>query len=209
MKRNRQFLTLGNVFHGKYGICALCRLFALCCLCISLAGCGKAEDDGDDVMIPDSETADSLNDSGFTDAEISVPAGLVGDEVYGKQAAYTDEDGSHVVYALSGDERGDIVRGLSDELADSIEVILADDDRYPDIEGITANEDYTEFTIALTDGNMNIYESMLAMSFYIAGNKYQIYSGVSADDALTVVRYVDSATGNVVSETDSRSMAVE
>lgn len=210
MRQNRHFLlTLGNVFHGKFNIYALCLLCALFCLCMSLPGCGRAEGGEGNAMQSDDGEAGSLDGSSFTDAEISVPAGLVGDEVYGKHAAYTDEDGSHVVYALSGDERGDIVRGLSDELADSIEVILADDDRYPDIEGITANEDYTEFTIALTDGNMNIYESMLAMSFYIAGNKYQIYSGVSADDALTVVRYVDSATGNVVSETDSRSMAVE
>ncbi len=181
-----------------------CLFFALLCLCMSLTGCKKSENN-------ESTTTDSASETGssFADAEISIPAGLVGDEVSDKQAAYTEDDGSFVVYALSGDERGDIVRRLSDELADSIDVILADDDRYPDIKAITANEDHTEFTIELVGENINIYESMLAMSFYIAGNKYQIYSGVSADEALTVVRYVDSATGNVVSETNSQSMVVE
>lgn len=176
---------------------------------MSLPGCGRAEGGEGNAMQSDDGEAGSLDGSSFTDAEISVPAGLVGDEVSGKQAAYTDEDGSHVVYTLSGSEQGGIIRRLSDELADSIEVILADDERYPYIENITVNEDYTEFTVELTDGSMNIYESMLAMSFYMAGNKYQIYSGVGADDALTTVRYVDSASGNVVSETDSRSMTVE
>ena len=86
---------------------------------MSLTGCKKSEDN-------ESTTTDSASETGssFADAEISIPAGLVGDEVSDKQAAYTEDDGSFVVYALSGDERDDIVRRLSDELADSIDVIV-------------------------------------------------------------------------------------
>lgn len=53
---------------------------------------------------------------------------------------------------------------------------------------------------------MNTYEAMLAMSFYIIGDKYQIYCGVPEQDAVTIVRYVDADTGDVINEADSSSM---
>ena len=47
---------------------------------------------------------------------------------------------------------------------------------------------------------------MLVMSFYTVGNRYQIYNGVPADEAVTTVIYINDSDGSVVSESDSTSM---
>jgi hypothetical protein len=44
------------------------------------------------------------------------------------------------------------------------------------------------------------------MSFYTIGNKYQIYTGTDASEALTTVVYVDSSTGETIATGDSSSM---
>lgn len=189
------------------------------CMCTVLSGCAKSTSGNEsDLETAAQYNADSANTNSYQDftlpepeiiyddADITLPAGLVGDEVSDELITNVDEDTANITYSLSGNERSDIINRLSGEITESISMILGDKDHYPNITSITPNDDYTEFTITLTDGNINVYESMLVMSFYIVGDKYQIYNGVSAEDAVTIVRYVDSATGTVISETDSTSM---
>lgn len=147
----------------------------------------------------------------LSDAEIIIPAALAGDEIseYVTEASTTDETGSpenSIKVSLPGDERTKIVNEISTEISNNIKIILENDDYYPDIVSITPNSDCTEFTIALKDGIMNTYESMLVMSFYMVGNKYQIYSGIPEEQAKTVVRYINADTEEIISETDSSSM---
>lgn len=94
-------------------------------------------------------------------------------------------------------------------LKQSISEILDNEDMYPDIKSIDYNESFTEFTITLAGDYMNVYESMLVMSFYTWGNEKQIENGIAKEDALTVVRYVNGKTGDIVSESDSSSMVTE
>jgi len=95
------------------------------------------------------------------------------------------------------------------DLRESITGILTNKDFYPDITAIDCNDTYTEFTITLEGDTMNMYESMLVMSFYTFGNEKQVQLGTAEEDALTVVRYVNGATGEIISETDSSSMVTE
>lgn len=189
------------------------------CMCTVLSGCAKNttgnENDLETVSRYNTDSTNTNTYQDFTlpepeiiyeDADITLPAGLVGDEVSDELITNVDEDNANVTYSLSGNERSAIIDQLSGEITESITAILGDKDHYPNITSITPNDDYTEFTITLTTDNINVYESMLVMSFYIVGDKYQIYNGVSAEKAVTVVRYVDSATGAVISETDSTSM---
>lgn len=194
-------------------------LLCISCMCTVLSGCAKNtsgnEIDAEAVSQYNTGSANTNTYQDFTlsepeviyeDADITLPAGLVGDEVSDELITNVDEDNANVTYSLSGNERSDIIDQLAGEITESISTILGDKDHYPNITSITPNDDYTEFTITLTADNINVYESMLVMSFYIVGDKYQIYNGVSSEDAVTVVRYVDSATGAVISETDSTSM---
>lgn len=142
------------------------------------------------------------------DADITIPSILIGDELSQIQADNTPVDNGDgtVTYSLKGGELDSILQQIADSLSDSIQDILDNDDYYPNITAITHDADYTSFTISLSDGQMSMYESMLVMSFYTIGNRYQIYSGVPADQAVTTVIYVNDADNSVISRTDSTSV---
>lgn len=183
MKKNNQFLIAT----------VLC--IALCCGCTSTPSISETSE------IP---TASEM----LSDADITIPSVLVGEELSQIQTDITAADNGDgtVTYSLKGEMRTDILSQIVSDITDSIQTILDDEDCYPDITAITPNEDYTSFTISLADGQMNIYESMLVMSFYTIGNRYQIYNGVPADKAVTTVIYVNASDGAIISETDSTSM---
>lgn len=177
-------------------------------ICAALAGCGTDTGNGmvhskalqqGSVSIIEEVTA-------LPDAEIIIPAGLVGDEITDDSKAQAEDDSENVTFSLTGEERTQIVNEISKEVEDSIASILSDKETYPNIISITPNADCTESTISLNDGQMNTYESMLVLSFFTAGNKHQIYCGTPADEAKTIVKYVNSATGEIVSESDSTLM---
>ena len=142
------------------------------------------------------------------DADITIPSILIGEELSQIQADNTPVDNGDgtVTYSLKGGELDSILQQIADSLSDSIQDILDNDDYYPNITEITHDADYTSFTISLSDGQMSMYESMLVMSFYTIGNRYQIYSGVPADQAETTVIYVNDADNSVISRTDSTSV---
>ena len=142
------------------------------------------------------------------DADITIPSILLGDEISQLQAGNTATDNGDgtVTYTLKGEQINEILKQIADNISDSIQDILDDNDRYPNITAITSDDNYTTFTISLSDGQMSIYESMLVMSFYTIGNRYQIYNGVAADQAVTTVIYINAADNTVISKTDSSSV---
>lgn len=147
----------------------------------------------------------------LSDADITIPSALVGDEIselaVEEPSTINDESlNNTTTLSLTGEERTSIVNNISSEITTNITTILEDDDRYPNVTAITPNSDFTEFTISLKDGTMNTYESMLVMSFYMVGDKYQLYFGVPASEVKTVVKYINDATSEVISESDSTSM---
>ena len=162
----------------------------------------------------------------LSDADIIIPSALVGDEINiltkdkiqeANPIITTSEVSSDETSAsteslppnttklsLTGEERTTIVNDISSELLDSIQAILDNDDYYPNVVAITPNINCSEFTISLENGTMNLYESMLVMSFYSIGDKYQIYAGVS--EPVTVVKFINAQTNEVISESTSDSM---
>ena len=149
------------------------------------------------------------------DAEINIPNALVGNEITEENAILITENEeesneeapqSSSTYSISGEERTNIVNGLSQDVIDGINNILSNKDQYSNIVSITPNQDCSEFTISVKDGQINIYESMLIMSFYTMGDKYQIYNGVPAEEVKTIVRYINDSTGELIVESDSTQM---
>ena len=189
------------------------KLYIYLCLALLLTGCAankKSENSSSSDLASIIQEVQSL-----PDAEINIPNALVGNEITEENAVLITEETeeSHEeapqnssTYSISGEDRTNIVNGLSQDVIDGINSILANKDQYSNIVSITPNEDCTEFTIAVEDGNINIYESMLIMSFYTMGDKYQIYNGVPAEEVKTVVRYIHASTGEVIAESDSTQM---
>lgn len=174
-------------------------LQALLCvsmLCLTTA-CGSKSDgvpDNRETIIEEVET--------LPDAEIKIPATLIGEELADIPVENTDAD-NNVTYHLDGETRTELVSDLSSDIQTSIDTILSDKEYYPNVSDITVNSDYTEFTIFLTTDEPNLYESTLMMSFYTVGDRYQIYNGVPAEDAKTTVIYVNAESGAELARTDS------
>ncbi len=54
--------------------------------------------------------------------------------------------------------------------------------------------------------NEFLLHTFVTISFYTIGNKYQIYLGVPAEEAVTTVIYKNAETGEELARTDSNSM---
>ena len=183
------------------------RHLAIISLCILLcSGCSSARQApvAPEISVDLSEKQPAQQ----SDADITIPSILIGDEIAQTQAdvAATDNGDGTVTYSLKGGEIDRILYQIADNLSDSIQDILDNDDYYPNVTAITHDAEYTTFTISLSDGQMNLYESMLVMSFYTIGNRYQIYSGVLPEDAVTTVIYVNAADQTVIIRSDSTSV---
>lgn len=178
------------------------KILILVSLCILLcSGCSQATTNKT-VDLSEKQLAKK------SDADITIPSILMGDEIsqiHADTTAADNGDGT-VTYALKGDEIDSILHQISVNISDSIQDILDNDDYYPNITAITHDADYTSFTISLSDGQMCMYESMLVMSFYTIGNRYQIYNGVPPEQAVTTVIYINDADNTVVSKSDSTSV---
>ena len=188
------------------------KLLIYLCLMFLLTGCtanNKSETSSSDPASIIQEV------QSLPDAEINIPNALVGNEITEENAVLVTKADKETnveapdntsTYAISGEERTNIVNGLSQDVVDGINNILSNKEQYSNIVSITPNEDCTEFTISVKNGEINIYESMLIMSFYTMGDKYQIYNGVPQDEVKTIVRYVNDSTGEVIVESDSTQM---
>ena len=185
----------------------------------ALWGCGKGNEPADVNLME--EVSD------LPDATITIPSTLVGNEAdlllpvspettpddsadESDSSPETEETDTGqvpmVTYHIDGDTRTELVNEITKELEESVSSVLADKYYYPDITDIQVNEDASEFTIFLSSDQPNLYESTLMLSFYTIGNKYQIYLGVPAEEAVTTVIYRNAETGEELARTDSTSM---
>lgn len=185
----------------------------------TLWGCGKGSEPADVNLMEEV--------SELPDATITIPSTLVGNEAdlllpvspetipddsaeESDSSLETDETDTSqapmVTYHIDGDTRTELVNEITKELEESVSSVLADKYYYPDITDIQVNENASEFTIFLSSEQPNLYESTLVLSFYTIGNKYQIYLGVPAEEAVTTVIYKNAETGEELARTDSTSM---
>lgn len=185
----------------------------------TLWGCGKGSEPADVNLMEEV--------SELPDATITIPSNLVGNEAElllpvspettpddsaeeSDSSLETEESDTGqapmVTYHIDGDTRTELVNEITKELEESVSSVLADKYYYPDITDIQVNEDASEFTIFLSSDQPNLYESTLMLSFYTIGNKYQIYLGVPAEEAVTTVIYKNAETGEELARTDSTSM---
>lgn len=205
MKEKDRYEEYKKRYKIEYKALQIITSFSLCIFLCS--GCSSAQQApaAPETLIDFSEIQPA---AGQPDADITIPSILIGDELAQIAADSTASDNGDgtVTYSLKGDERDRILHQISVNISDSIQDILDDDDYYPNITAITYDADCTSFTISLADGQMSMYESMLVMSFYTIGNRYQIYNGVPPEQAVTTVIYVNAVDNSVISRTDSTSV---
>ncbi len=187
-------------------------LWALLCAVMFcfITACGSAPDNE-----PDNRKVIIKEVSDLPDAQITIPATLVGDELAdipvdeksdipsGDTKDNSPDADNNITVQLDGDTRTRLLNDMALEIQTSIDTILADKESYPNVSDIIVNADCTEFTIYMKINEPNLYESTLMMSFYTVGDRYQIYNGVSIEDVKTTVIYVNEQSGTELARTDS------
>lgn len=179
--------------------------------------CGKTTETVEEtISLPAFEMSSEETSSGTetsiaagSDKEITIPSTLLGSELDASEGSVQEsgvDDNGNVTYQINLADLAHIVSSISATTEESIQSILSDDTNYPHINDISVDKEYSEFTIHMSGSDMTPFESMLVMSFYTVGNKYQIYCGADFSTVVTTVIYINDDTGEEISRSDSSSM---
>lgn len=202
--------------------------------CLVFTGCGEsksssasepaettpaeetAQDAEEETEDDESSDLDALGDleveKNLFDVTITVPADFVGEttqEELDAEAAEIgykvtlNEDGS-ATYVMTKGQHKELMKGISDSINESFSEMIGSEE-YPNITDISANDDFTSFTVTTKNSEPDMNESFAVMIFYMSGGMYQIFNGTTADNIH--VDYVNADSGEVISSADSKDMA--
>lgn len=188
---------------------------------MALSGCGSSSNATADVSSEtvESSTEDDLSeldaigdvevDENLFTVELTIPADYIGektqeelDEIaneHGYKSITLNDDGS-ATYVMSKKQH----KEMMEEMAANINSSLADmvgSENYPNITEITANDDFTEFTVKTTSTELSLNESFSVMSYYMYGGMYNIFNGTPVDNVH--VDFVNADSGEVIGSADS------
>ncbi len=150
-------------------------------------------------------------DKGTFDVKINVPAEYMGETTQeeldekAKAAGYKavlNADGS-ATYTMSKAQHKKMMTEMSESLKASLEEMVGSED-YPNITDISANADFTNFTIVTKSTELDMTESFSTIAFYMYGGIYNIYNGTSVDNIH--VDFVNADSGEIISSSDSKNM---
>lgn len=160
------------------------------------------------------ETPDTLSvDKGLFNVILHIPADFVDEETTqesldatvqkeGFKSATLNEDGS-VTYIITKEQHKQLMDEVVASINDGIADIVRSED-YPDVSSITANDDFTNFTISIDSSEVGLSESMLALVVYVYGGMYNAYNGTDVDNIH--VDFVNADTGEIMESGNSSDM---
>ncbi len=158
-----------------------------------------------DLPEPDEDTGEPF------DLVLILPSGYLGkvSQDYLDRAAA--ENGYHsitlnadgtVTYIMTQSQHRKMMDGIRKAISDSLNVIL-EDKTYPNFKEITANDDYTVFTV-ITEGESIGYEEQYSVRLlYGYGEMYNDYNGTPVDNIH--VDFINEESGEVIAFADSEN----
>lgn len=120
-------------------------------------------------------------------------------EEMGFQSITLQDDGS-VVYVMTIQQHEQMLADIRENIHAGLESMKESND-YKNFTDITANEDFTEFTITTTSERLDMAESFSVMTFYMYGEMYNMFNGTPSANIHVV--FLNAETGEVVSAADS------
>ncbi len=192
---------------------------------LAFSGCGSSDvPTGIDTF---SENTESSTEGDFSDleaigdievdenlltVELTIPAEYVGDTTQeeldataaeeGFKSITLNEDGS-ATYLMSKKQH----REMMEEMAANINASLSEmvgSENYPNITDITANSDFTEFTVTTTSTELSLSESFSVMAYYMYGGMYNIFNGTPVENVH--VDFVNAGSGEIMNSADSSDL---
>lgn len=151
-------------------------------------------------------------DNNLFDVEITIPADLVGETTQeelkaqaiasGVHSVTLNEDGS-ATYVMSKAQHAQLMKDLADSINQSLSEMVGSED-YPNVTGISANDDFTVFTVTTTSTELTFQESFSVIGYYLYGGMYGAFAGDSRDNIH--VDFVNADSGEIISSSDSSEM---
>ena len=145
------------------------------------------------------------------DVELTIPAdymeGITQEDLdvtqkeKGYMSATLNDDGS-VTYVISKSQHKAMMAEVAESIEQSMNELLLDENY--SFTSIEANDNYTDFTVAMSSSELNITESLSVLLFYIYGGMYSEFSGEKIDNVH--VAFVNAETGDIISEANSKDM---
>ncbi len=144
------------------------------------------------------------------DVEITIPESFLDEGITqedldaevkesGFQSATLNEDGS-VTYIMTKAQHEEMMAGIKEEINQSLQDMI-DPETYPTFVEVTANDDYSQFTVKTTSSELGLTESFSVLAFYLYGGMYHAFNGTQVDDI--AVLFVNADTGEIIEESHS------
>ena len=157
------------------------------------------------------ESLDGLEvDQNIFDVSITIPAdfldeGITQEELNeeaseaGYKSATLNEDGS-ATYIMTKAQHKEMMNGIRESIDQALDKMI-DPESYPSFVEITANDDYSHFTVKTTATELGLTESFSVLAFYVYGGMYHAFNGTQIDDI--AVTFINAETGDVIEEANS------
>ena len=185
---------------------------------VSLVACGSGNTTAGDSANSVSSEADGETmevDKGLLNVEITLPASFFTDtteeEIQAEAAeqgiskCVVHEDGS-VTYTMSKSKYNEMMAEMKASLDESIAEMVNGEDAVASFSRIEYNDDISEVDIYIDSTKYTALDSLYAVSFYLMGAYYQIFSGAPAEEVDVVVKLIDKDTGEVVDTASYQEM---
>lgn len=157
------------------------------------------------------ESLDGLEvDQNIFDVSITIPAdfldeGITQEELNeeaseaGYKSATLNEDGS-ATYIMTKAQHKEMMNGIRESIDQALDEMI-DPESYPSFVEITANDDYSHFTVKTTATELGLTESFSVLAFYVYGGMYHAFNGTQIDNI--AVTFINAETGDVIEEANS------
>ena len=197
---------------------------------IALSGCGSSGntvDTSNETVKSSSEAVESSTEGDMSEldaigdvevdenlftVELTIPAEYVGETTQEELDAEADEHGyksitlhddGSATYVMSKKQHRELMEELATNINDTLSDMVGSED-YPNITDISANDDFTEFTVTTTSTELSMNESFSVLVYYMCGGMYNIFNGTEIDNVH--VDFVNADSGEVIGSSDSSDM---
>lgn len=199
----------------------ICILLTLC-LTLSLTACGGSDsapetsgttETSETEILEEIEAISEIEtEENLFSVEIKVPADFIDASTQeeldsiAKEKGYKSielhEDGS-ATYTMTKSQHKEMMSELAETINSSLSEMINSED-YPNITDITANDDFTKFTVTTTSTELSLVESFSVFAFYTFGGMYNIFNSTPADNIQ--VEFVNADSGEVINTANSSDM---
>lgn len=206
-------------------------IFLILCIIFSLSSCSERnspdqpneiETESKEDEIPENEPEETETTEGIEvdrdlfDVTITLPPDFAEEgatQAYydeaanenGWKSATLNEDGS-VTYVMTRGQHKELMVEITESIETSLSEMVGSEE-FPNIVSISANDDYTEFSVVTKSEALDISESFTVLGFYMYGGLYHAFNGTNVDNIH--VEFINEATGQIIEEANSSEIGSE